>query len=276
MGPSVTRGGLNRGKRSEPGATAPLNTASAFSGSSPGKIAASASPSKRSSPTTSPASASRPPPSRSPSSRTVVSRVARTDARATVHPGACGLGAAHGAVDEDPQEMVEPVVIRGWCGRPSSPRTARGPRGARAGGVRIVLRPVRKAISTRSRASSSSARAVGPASTAASTSTSTICRSMRWKWSRKNGRGDMSLIGLEPPLHQRRERVGLDRLPGREIERREGERRRAFEIARHEEPPRRVVATASGPARRAARYSLKERLASWAFTSSAAPPDRVA
>jgi hypothetical protein len=47
------------------------------------------------------------------------------------------------------------------------------------------------------------------------------------------------LVGLEAALHQGREAARRDRLPGREVEGREGERRRSGEVARHQEAPRR-------------------------------------
>ena len=46
---------------------------------------------------------------------------------------------------------------------------------------------------------------------------------------------DMRLIGLVAPLHHRRERAGCDRVAFAERNRREGQRRRALEVARHKE-----------------------------------------
>ena len=49
----------------------------------------------------------------------------------------------------------------------------------------------------------------------------------------------MGLVGLEAPFHESREAAWRNRLPLGQIERREGERGRAGQIARHEEPARR-------------------------------------
>ena len=95
----VSCGGRKRGKRSEPGGTAPSSTASGRSGSSPGKTAASVVAVKylvvdALARFGVPATAF----SASPPSRTVVSRVARTAASATVRPARrrlrCGAGSA--------------------------------------------------------------------------------------------------------------------------------------------------------------------------------------
>ena len=50
---------------------------------------------------------------------------------------------------------------------------------------------------------------------------------------------DMGLIGLVAPLHHRRQRARRDLVALAERQRREGQRRRAFEIARHQEAARR-------------------------------------
>ncbi len=80
-------------------------------------------------------------------------------------------------------------------------------------------------------------RPSGPALSASSASTSTIWRSRRAKCSRKNGRTTAALIGLVAPRHHRGERAVRDRAIA-EVERREGQRRRAVEVAGHQEAAR--------------------------------------
>jgi len=48
----------------------------------------------------------------------------------------------------------------------------------------------------------------------------------------------IALVGLVAPRHQRPQRAAWEARCALGIERREGQRRRAFEIARHEEAPR--------------------------------------
>ena len=235
-------GGRKRGKRREPGGTAPSKTASGRSGSSPGKIAASVSPSKISSPTRSPASGvpatalsiSRP-------SRTLVSRVARTEASATVPTRAPAASVrARRAVDEEAQQRVEAVVV-GVVDVVGLRRGEQHPVGARreqarqqrvAAGPEGHQHPVERLLELGERGRAGIDRREHVDEHDLPVDALEVVAEERPH--------HMRLVGLEAALHQRREACSArSAAPGWKVERREGQRRRAGEIARHQEAPRR-------------------------------------